>query len=51
MRLCELHRYEAGRRAPLAEEVYRANANMMMQVGSPPPPWIWVVLRGLGHRI
>ncbi|KAI8469341.1 MAG: hypothetical protein J3K34DRAFT_522233 [Monoraphidium minutum] len=31
MRLCELHRYEAARRAPLAEEVYRANANIMLQ--------------------
>ncbi|KIY92733.1 hypothetical protein MNEG_15230, partial [Monoraphidium neglectum] len=30
MRLCELHRYEAGRRAPLAEEVYRANARLIM---------------------
>jgi len=30
MRLSELHRYEAARRAPLAEEVYRANAALLM---------------------
>jgi hypothetical protein len=30
MRLCELHRYEAARRAPLAEEVYRTNAALIL---------------------
>jgi hypothetical protein len=30
MRLVELHKYERARRAPLSDEVYRANANLVL---------------------
>lgn len=30
MRLVELHKYEAARRGPVADEVYRANANILL---------------------
>lgn len=30
MRLIDLHKYEAARRLPIAEEVYRTNANLLL---------------------
>lgn len=30
MRLIDLHKYEASRNMPIADEVYRANANLLM---------------------
>eukprot|EP00878_Enallax_costatus_P007439 GHUV01007791.1.p1 GENE.GHUV01007791.1~~GHUV01007791.1.p1 ORF type:complete len:1062 (+),score=409.26 GHUV01007791.1:105-3290(+) len=30
MRLCDLHKYESARRLPICDEVYRANANILL---------------------
>jgi paired amphipathic helix protein Sin3a len=30
MRLVDLHKYEAARRLPISDEVYRANANILL---------------------
>lgn len=46
MRLIDLHKYEAARNMAIADEVYRANANLLMH-DEPVYRWVcWYVCRG-----